>query len=92
MSSILLAGCSTVTSTEPATPTPPEKSDCAPDGLDLFLGKQATPELGAIMLKASGAKTLRWVAPGMMVTMDFRPDRLTVSYDAGYKILRVSCG
>ena len=92
MSSILLAGCSTVPSTEPAAVPPPRNAACAPDGLDMFLGKQATPELGAIMLKASGAKVLRWVAPGMAVTMDFSPDRLTVSYDASYKILRVSCG
>ena len=89
---ILLAGCSTVTSTDAEPIAPPKDAACAPDGLDLFLGKKATPELGVIMLKASGAKTLRWVAPGMAVTMDYRPDRLTVSYDASYKILRVSCG
>ena len=49
-------------------------------------------QIGAALLRATGARTLRWVAPGMAVTMDYRTDRLTVSYDGAYKIERVSCG
>jgi hypothetical protein len=44
------------------------------------------------MLAVSGARDLRWVAKGMMVTMDFRDDRLTVQLDAANRIERASCG
>ena len=43
------------------------------------------------MLKATGARHLRWVPPRTAVTMDFRADRLTVSYDDNMVIERVSC-
>ena len=89
---LLTTGCSTVTSTDVIPIPRPGDAACAQDGLDLFLGKKATAAFGATMLKASGAKILRWVAPGMAVTMDYSPDRLTVSYDKNYTILRVSCG
>lgn len=44
------------------------------------------------MLRASGAQTLRWVAPGMAVTMDYNPARLTVAYDRNMTIVQASCG
>ena len=44
------------------------------------------------MLAASGAKTLRWVAKGMMVTMDYRGDRLTIHLDAANRVERANCG
>jgi hypothetical protein len=34
---------------------------------------------------------LRWVPPRTAVTMDYRPDRLTVSYDDAMVITKVSC-
>lgn len=57
-----------------------------------FVGTKATGELGRELLAATGARTLRWVPPRTAVTMDFRGDRLTVSYDDDYVITRVSCG
>lgn len=57
-----------------------------------FVGQPATSELGARMLARSGARTLRWVAHGMMVTMDFNPSRLTVHLDPGNRVERLSCG
>lgn len=91
MMPLMMAGCATTETTEPANATPPP-GVCAPEGLDRFIGQTATAALAGDMMKASGAQTLRWVAPGMAVTMDFRQERLTVSYDENYKILRVSCG
>lgn len=75
--------------------TPPladAQGSCSHDGLDAFTGKQATAETGAALLKASGAKTLRWGGPGTAMTMDFRPDRLTVSYDETMLITAARCG
>jgi hypothetical protein len=42
--------------------------------------------------RASGAKTVRVVRPGEMVTMDFRPDRVTVTVDGHRTITRIVCG
>ncbi|MFZ2996937.1 I78 family peptidase inhibitor [Sphingobium sp.] len=73
---------------------PPQGVDgaCRNDRLDRFVGHKADANIGAALLAASGAKTLRWGGPGMAMTMDFRPDRLTVSYDAAMVITSARCG
>ena len=65
---------------------------CSNDALPQFVGQQATADLGARIIRVSGAKTLQWVGAGMMVTMDFRPDRVRVFLDGQNKVERVSCG
>jgi hypothetical protein len=57
-----------------------------------FTGRVASSEVAAELLRASGAKVIRWVQPGMMVTMDYREDRLTVRLDASNRIVSASCG
>ena len=59
---------------------------------DWAVGRPATAELGAQLLARSGARTLRWVAHGMMVTMDYQPSRLTVYLDPQNQVERLSCG
>jgi hypothetical protein len=44
------------------------------------------------MMKQTGATKIRWVEKDMMVTMDYREDRLTVYLDAANRIERASCG
>jgi hypothetical protein len=44
------------------------------------------------MLAASGARTLRWAPPRSALTMDFRADRLTISYDDDLLITGARCG
>ena len=75
-----------------APPAPGMDGQCDNAALNGFTGQKATAEVGAAILKASGAKVIRWVPPGSAVTMDFRADRLTVSYDAAMVITRASCG
>ena len=72
-------------------PAPPEPV-CKADALPAFIGRKADAETGAAMLAASGARSLRWVAPGMAVTMDYRADRLTVGYDREMVIQTANCG
>ena len=43
------------------------------------------------MLARSGARTLRWIAPNDVVTMDFRTDRLNVYVDGASRIERFTC-
>jgi hypothetical protein len=65
---------------------------CNADGLADLVGKSATADLGADALKRAGARTLRWIQPGMAVTMDYRRDRLDLHLDDHNVVTRVSCG
>lgn len=57
-----------------------------------LVGRQATGEVGAEALRLSGARTIRWMPPGAVVTMDYREDRLNIELDAGNRIARLRCG
>lgn len=86
-----LAACA---ASEPPAETapPPAAAVCNADAVQSLVGQTATADVGAQLLGGSGARTLRWVPPRTAVTMDFRPDRLTVAYDDMLKIERISCG
>jgi hypothetical protein len=90
---ILLAAC-TATGAEPPATTPPVAGvgKCNSDALASYVGQKVTAALGTELLAKSGARTLRWGPPGAMMTMDYREDRLTVSYDEQMVITRLSCG
>jgi hypothetical protein len=65
---------------------------CKADGLDDLIGKPGSSGLAAEALKRSGAATLRWIQPGMAVTMDFRQDRLDIHLDDKNVVTRITCG
>ena len=87
-----LAACATT----PASPSIAEPAEpvetCRKEALANFVGQPASEALGVRMLSASKATKLRWVAKGMMVTMDYRGDRLTVYLDAANRVERANCG
>ena len=87
-----LAACAAVPpdAEEPMRRMP--EGDCSAEAAQRFVGQRATAEVGAQLLGVTGARVLRWVPPRTAVTMDYRADRLTVSYDDNYVIERVSCG
>ena len=89
----LLAACATA-SAQSAYPnrSSAEKFQCRKTALEQFVGQAPTADVATTILRASGAKTLRWVSHGTAVTMEFRSDRVTVSLDAQNRIERVSCG
>jgi hypothetical protein len=41
---------------------------------------------------ASHAAVLRWAPPGVMLTMDYREDRVTVWLDPANTITQIKCG
>ena len=87
----LLAACSTA----PAAPivhgqTPGHT--CKTDGTDQFVGQVRTDKVAAAIKHVSHAAVLRWAPPGVMLTMDYREDRVTVHLDAGNKITEIRCG
>jgi hypothetical protein len=65
---------------------------CKADGLGELVGKPGSSELAAQALRLSGAATLRWIQPGMAVTMDFRQDRLDLHLDDKNNVTRITCG
>ena len=86
---LVLAACAVA---QPA-PVPGGNPGGTCDGSNLkqFVGRQATSDLAAEMLGVSGAAVLRWVPHGTMITMEFRPDRLTVFLDSANRVERPSC-
>ncbi len=88
-----LAACSSSDAPVESTPPPPEaEMTCKADAVQSYAGQTVTPDLGAAILKASGARTLRWGPPRSAMTMDYRVDRVNVMYDDASKITQVTCG
>ena len=83
-----VAACTIAESAPPGLPDGP----CRNEPLAQFIGQPATQELGARMMSASGARILRWVPQGGMVTMDFSPARLTVKLDGSNRVEAANCG
>ena len=77
---------------EPASPPPSAEMKCDAGAAQTYVGQTATPDLGGAILKAAGARTLRWGPPRSAMTMDYRFDRVNVIYDDAYKITQVNCG
>ena len=89
---LLLSACTPVEAVDEPIPERGSDMTCSAEGLEGFVGREATEELGAQMMQAAGAGIFRWVPNDGVVTMDFRPDRLTVYLDAENRVERVSCG
>ncbi|HYC94621.1 MAG TPA: I78 family peptidase inhibitor [Sphingomicrobium sp.] len=87
-----LAACTVATSDATADSVPPPLATCRNDALSQFIGQPASQELGQRMLRASGARIIRWVPKGGVITMDFSPERLTVQLDGSNRVERASCG
>jgi peptidase inhibitor I78 family protein len=87
-----LAACTIATSNATADDPLPAGGTCRSEPLSQFIGQPASQELGERMLKASGARIIRWVPKGGMITMEFSPERLTVQLDGSNRVERANCG
>jgi len=83
---LALAGCAT------APPLEGASGICDAAGIERFIGQAATSETGAAILATTHASILRWVTPGMMITMEFSASRVTVRLGPDGKIAAVTCG
>ena len=93
LAALALAGCATqAPPVFVADNDPIVGATCRAAGLDQFNGRTASVETGRDLQRVSGAGVIRWVLPGMAVTMDFSPQRLTVQLDSANRIVRASCG
>ena len=87
-----LAACTVATSDATTDSTSSPQATCRNEALSQFTGQPASQELGARMLAASGARVLRWVPRGGVVTMDYREDRITVQLDGSNRVEGARCG
>ena len=92
-----LAAC-TGTPASPETPPPmtdpqpPAAAQCNVEPARALVGKQGTADNVEQARRLSGATVARVIKPGMMVTMEFREDRLNVDLDEAGVIRNVRCG
>lgn len=87
---VALTGCA-APAVEGPEPIVRGDGECNAEPAQHLIGSKANGETGAELMRLTGAASLRWVPPRTAVTMDFRADRLTVSYDDDMTIERISC-
>lgn len=88
---IVMTACATVSTGTPVHGVTPGHA-CSTDATAKFIGQPATQESGDAILRASNAAVVRWAPPGVMLTMDFREDRVTVRTGPDGRITAISCG
>lgn len=95
MALAVLAGCTAQQGGAPeTTPSPApvgEQASCGADKLGAYLGMAPTADVLAKMKTASGAQAIRVVGPDDAMTMDMRPDRLTIHTGKDGRIQRFQC-
>lgn len=93
-SGLLLAvsACATPGDNDPTTPPPIGPATCNADAVQDLVGQTANQSLAATAMERSGADTLRWIPPNSAVTMDFRAERLNISYDQDLVVTDINCG
>jgi hypothetical protein len=65
---------------------------CQAAGTAHFLGQSATDKLARAIIRETHAAILRWSPPGVMLTMDYREDRVTVRLGPDRKVMALNCG
>ena len=70
----------------------PPAGKCRSEGLDAFVGREPTSEVGSEIIAKSGAKVFRWLVPGQIVTMEFSAQRVNAYIGSNNRIERVTCG
>jgi len=88
---VLVAACSTVPAQTPVHGETPGHT-CKVEGTDQYVGQTRTDQIGEEIKRTSKAAVLRWSPPGVMLTMDYRADRVTVWLDPANKITKIRCG
>ena len=92
---LLAGGCATVADEERDDVVPEHgvtSGRCDAAKAQGLIGRQATRELGAEALRLTGAGAMRWLAPGQIVTMEYRADRLGIQLDRENKVVAIRCG
>jgi hypothetical protein len=93
---LILAGCAPATPPAEGNQMPneqaPEPGSCDAAKAQSLVGKQESAGIAEQARQQSGARTVRWLRPGQIVTMEYRDDRLSLQLDAQGKIIAIRCG
>lgn len=93
---LILAGCAPATPPAEGNQVPQEQpadgGSCDAAKAQSFVGEPESAEIAEQARQKSGARTVRWLRPGQIVTMEYRDDRLNLELDAEGKIIAIRCG
>ena len=88
---LALGACAATPAPEtPAATAPP--GSCAASKAQFAVGREPGLAVQDQARERSGARTVRTLRPGQIVTMEYSGDRLNLELDASGKITRVRCG
>jgi hypothetical protein len=87
-----MAGCASVPPAEAGEVPVRGAGSCDSSKAQGLIGRARSETVGAEALRLTGARTLRWIPTGAMVTMDYREDRLNLHLDGKGKVAKVACG
>jgi outer membrane lipoprotein SlyB len=85
VATLALAGCAQM-------PAPQSVATCSADAASALIGQPFTDARAADAVTSIGARQFRRIAPGTIVTMDYRVDRLNIDTDDQGVITRLHCG
>jgi hypothetical protein len=96
------ASTETPTAEAPASAAPPSASttampptlanECDANAAQQFVGKKISDDIVEQARIAAGATIARALRPDMMITMEYRGDRLNLATDTNEMVVRVTCG
>lgn len=93
---LVLAGCAPAGPPAEGSQMPkeqvPDGGSCDAAKAQSFVGERESPAIAEQARQKSGARTVRWLRPGQIVTMEYRDDRLNLELDAQGKIIAIRCG
>lgn len=90
---LIAAGLPLLAACQPMDTAPGDAADgCGAAKVQSWVGKKDSPAARAAIAKESGAGSIRWLTPGMPVTMDYRLDRLNAKMDASGTYTGLDCG
>jgi hypothetical protein len=88
---LALGACAAAPAPEtPAASAPP--GSCDASKAQFAVGREPGLAIQDQARERSGARLLRTVRPGQIITMEYSGDRLTLELDASGKVTRVRCG
>jgi hypothetical protein len=88
---LLAAGCTTI-GAAPDSPPAAVPSVCDANAASWAIGEDAGSDVLDRAASAAGARLLRVIRPGEVVTMEFNAERLTFDVDGSGRISGIRCG
>jgi hypothetical protein len=85
---LMATGCATAAEEVPVR----GGGSCDASRARALIGEARSEGVVAKALRLTGARTVRWIPEGAMVTMDYREDRANLHLDAKGRVVRIACG